>query len=396
VTGSSVSWGLVFILILVPPAFVCEELHAADCRNIRTGFEIPSENYTDQPYVVVTKDNHWLCTLTTGAANKGQTGQHLVATTSGDKGGTSSELIDIEPADGPQASWVMPLLTPSGRVYAFYAYNGDNVETLPGGRRIRADVLGWYCYRYSDDNGRSWSKRHRLPVRVTACDRGNDWAGQVQLMWGIGKPIIHENLVFFGFTKLGRHMLDNGEGWFFRCDNVLTEADVSKIRWQMLPDGEHGLRAPEFGSIQEEHNLVALGTGDLYCMYRTRGGILVTHTAEMAAGVGQSLKRRLICPMASHSSIPALAGEPGGPATARCSSGSTITAAKTSKTEIPLGYAAALRRMVSFTGRSRKSYWMILICRHGSVIPVSSSRMDATGLRRHRSSTTCLKHKPYG
>ncbi|MBI4323817.1 MAG: exo-alpha-sialidase, partial [Chloroflexi bacterium] len=34
----------------------------------------------------------------------------------------------------------------------------------------------------------------------------------------------------------------------------------------------HGLRAPEFGSIQEEHNLVALSDGTLFCIYRTTMG----------------------------------------------------------------------------------------------------------------------------
>lgn len=266
---------LLFIsaIVAVTSGLYCNRpAFATDWRNIRAGFEIPSENYADQPYVVVTKDGNWLCTLTTGSGHEGRPGQHVVATISSDKGETWSELIDIEPANGPQASWVMPLATHSGRVYAFYDYNGENIGALPDGKKIRADTLGWYCYRYSDNNGRSWSERYRLPVRVTACDRANDWSGRVQLMWGIGKPIVHESQVFFGFTKLGRYMLGNGEGWFFRSDNVLTEPDVSKIRWEMLPDGEHGLRSPEFGSIQEEHNLVALNNGDLYCMYRTTMG----------------------------------------------------------------------------------------------------------------------------
>jgi hypothetical protein len=264
---------LISVVIVAAGSLFSEALVlASDWRNIRTGFEIPSENYADQPYAVVTKDGNWLCTLTTGPGNEGQSGQHVVATISSDKGQTWSELIDIEPAGKIQASWVMPLITPSGRVYAFYDYNGDNVVTLPNGKRIRTDTIGWYCYRYSDDNGRSWSERYRLPVRVTACDRANNWAGRVQIMWGIGEPIINENQVFFGFTKLGRYILDNGEGWFFRSDNILTESDVPRIQWHMLPDGDHGLRAPEFGSIQEEHNLVALSNGDLYCMYRTTMG----------------------------------------------------------------------------------------------------------------------------
>ena len=264
--------GCVIAVVLLSSVPFVRELCASDWRDIRTGYEIPSGNYADQPYVVITRDGSWLCTLTTGGGREGQVGQHIVASVSSDKGKTWSKLIDIEPADGPEASWVMPLITPGGRVYVFYDYNGDKVETLPDGRKIRADMLGWYCYKYSDDNGRTWSKRYRLPVRLTACDRANDWKGQVQIMWGVGKPIIYGNSVFFGFTKLGRYMLDDGEGWFFRSGNILTEPDASKINWQMLPDGEHGLRAPEFGSIQEEHNLVPLDSGDLYCMYRTTIG----------------------------------------------------------------------------------------------------------------------------
>ncbi len=247
---------------------------AADWRNLNNGLRIPSESgYADQPYIVVTRDGNWLCVLTTGKGREGQPGQHVVSTISTDKGRTWSPLVDIEPADGPEASWVIPLVIPSGRVYAFYDYNGDNVHTLGAKKNIRADMLGWYVFKYSDDNGRTWSKeRYRLPVRVTACDRANDWQGAVQIFWGIDKPKIIGDSVYFAFTKLGKYILDNGEGWLFRSDNILTERDPAKIRWEMLPQGDHGIRAPEFGSVQEEHNMVPLSGGSLYCVYRTTTG----------------------------------------------------------------------------------------------------------------------------
>jgi hypothetical protein len=244
-----------------------------DPRNIRTGRVIPDEGYCDQPYVVINKDGSWLCTFTTGPGREGQGGQHVVATLSKDQGRTWSPPVDIEPSDGPAASWVMPLITPAGRVYAFYDYNGDRVSTLGDRKNIRADMLGWYCYKYSDDGGRTWSKRYRLPVRETACDRANQWGGKVQIFWGIGKPVTQNGVMWFGFTKLGRYILDDGEGWFFRSDNILHERDVDKIRWEMLPEGEHGLRNDKFGSVQEEHNLVPLSKpGHLYCVYRTTTG----------------------------------------------------------------------------------------------------------------------------
>lgn len=253
-------------------ALAASAFAGTDWRNITNGFLIPSEGYSDQAYVVITRDRHWLCVLTTGKGREGEPGQHVASTISTDQGRTWSPLNPIEPADGPEASWVTPLITPGGRVYAFYNFNGDNVRELRG-RKIRADTFGWYAFRYSDDDGHTWSKeRYRLPVRVTECDRTNDWRGAVQIFWGIDKPKVDNGVAMFGFTKLGKYMLDCGEGWFFRSDNILAESDVAKLHWEMLPVGETGLRAPEFGSIQEEFNAVPLGGGSWYCIYRTTNG----------------------------------------------------------------------------------------------------------------------------
>ena len=243
-----------------------------DPRDIRNGYRIPDEGYCDQPYVVVTPDGNWLCTLTTGAGNEGAGGQHVVSTISKDQGKTWSKLVDIEPATGPAASWVVPVTTPNGRVYAFYTYNGDHVEMLDN-KKIRNDMLGWFCYRYSDDYGQSWSKeRYRLPMRLTACDHTNDWKDKVIIFWGICKPLISDEKVYFSFTKLGRYLLEQGEGWLYCSDNLLTQPDPNKIHWDMRPTGDHGIRKEEFGSVQEEHNLVSLGGEKLYCVYRTTNG----------------------------------------------------------------------------------------------------------------------------
>ena len=231
-----------------------------DPRDIRTGHDIPNEMYVDQPYFVVTKDGNWLCVETTGPGIEGVDGQHIVATISTDKGKTWSEMIDIEPTTGPVASWATPLVVPSGRVYVFYNYNGENITIR------RADCEGWYCYKYSDDHGRTWSQRYRLPMRLTDVDRNNDYQGKHQLFWGIDQPVTHGNTAYFAFTKIGSEQdYALSEGWIYRSDNIFTEPDADKIEWQLLPDGERGLRAPEHGSVQTEHNIVPLANGDLYC-----------------------------------------------------------------------------------------------------------------------------------
>ena len=262
----------VLLAVASQPAAIAETRPSSDPRHIRNGLVIPDEGYCDQPYVVITADGNWLCTLTTGRGEEGHTGQHVVATISPDRGRTWSPLIDIEPADGPEASWAMPLVVPGGRVYVFYDYNGDRIDYVGGRKNVRADMLGWYVYKYSDDHGRTWSaQRYRLPVRQTEIDLRNDYGGGVQMFWGIGKPIIAGRGVLLGFSKIGKYLIDETEGWFFRSDNLAAEPDPSRHQWQMLPEGQIGLRAPR-GLIAEEHNLVELSDGTLYTVYRTVDG----------------------------------------------------------------------------------------------------------------------------
>ena len=253
-----------------------------DPRDIANGWEIPSEGYCDQPYVVKTLDGAWLCVMTTGTGEEGDTGQHIVSTRSTDLGHTWSPLIDMEPADGPESGWAMPLITPSGRVYAFYTYNAENrreaiADSPPyaGGKTIRVDLIGEYAFKYSDDGGITWSdQRYFIPVREMAIDRTNPYGGEVRFFWGVGKPIVHDGVMYFGFAKIGRFgkgTMAITEGCFMRSDNILTESDPTKIDWQTLPQGDHGLRSPE-GPISDEANITALSDGGLFCTYRTIDG----------------------------------------------------------------------------------------------------------------------------
>ena len=253
-----------------------------DPRNIFNGSEIPSEGYSDQPYVVKTQDGAWLCVMTTGCGAEGEHGQHIVAIRSTDFGKTWLPPVDIEPADGPEASWAMPLITPSGRIYVFYTYNSENMreviadeEFCPGGAYNRVDSLGEYAFKYSDDGGVSWSKdRYFIPVREMAIDRNNPYGGSVKFFWGVGKPVKHDKTMYMGFTKVGRFGTGTyavTEVCFLRSDNILTESDPNKIEWTTLPDGDQGLRSPE-GAIAEETSLTVLSDGSLFCTYRTVAG----------------------------------------------------------------------------------------------------------------------------
>lgn len=253
-----------------------------DPRDIANGYEIPSEGYCDQPYVVRTRDGAWLCVMTTGRGHEGNYGQHVVSIRSNDCGRSWMKPVDIEPADGPEASWALPLIVPSGRVYVFYTYNSENIRSVIAddppfrdGVCERVDSLGVYAFKYSDDHGASWSgERHAIPVREMAIDRANPYQGKVRFFWGVGKPLTHGKSAFIPFTKIGR--FGNGffavdECCFLRSDNILTESDPHKIEWQTLPEGDHGLRSPE-GAVAEEPSLTILSDGSLFCTYRTVAG----------------------------------------------------------------------------------------------------------------------------
>jgi hypothetical protein len=141
-----------FIAASAAASVVRAQSGAGDSRDIRNGFSIPKEGYCDQPYVVITNDGNWLCVMTTGSGVEGQPGQHVVSTISSDKGRTWTPLNDIEPVNGPEASWVMPLKTPIGRVYVFYTYNKDNLREIAGvnapGQAHRVDTLGAYAFKF--------------------------------------------------------------------------------------------------------------------------------------------------------------------------------------------------------------------------------------------------------
>lgn len=247
--------------------------------DITTGYEIPSEGYCDQPYIQKLPDGTWLCVMTTGPGGEGDRGQHIVSTRSRDYGKTWEPLTDIEPGDGPDASWATPYLTPYGRVYVFYSYNYQNlrkVKMVDGkGTSHRVDILGRFAMKYSDDGGQSWSEqRWFVPVRETEIDRTNPYQGKVRFFWSVDKMIAHEGAAYLGFTKvrgIQGGAYHSSEAFFLRCDNIDTERDPAKLTWELLPEGDNGLVSP-VGPIASEVNMEVLSDGSFFCTYRTVDG----------------------------------------------------------------------------------------------------------------------------
>ena len=252
-----------------------------DTRHIITGREIPTESYCDQPYIVRTDDGAWLCCVTTGPGREGAEGQHVVTLRSTDRGASWSAPVAVEPGDPRENSYAVMLKVPSGRIYIFYNHNTDNVrEVLTHDRRqtiTRVDSLGHYVFKFSDDHGRSWSaERYDLPVRLFQCDRENVYRGKLCFFWNVGKPFVLDGRTYASLHKvgrLGRGFFAQSEGALLVSDNLLTEPDPGKIRWETLPEGEVGLRTPpDGGPIAEEQSYCTLSDGSIYCVYRSIDG----------------------------------------------------------------------------------------------------------------------------
>ncbi len=255
-----------------------------DARNIKTGLVIPDLSYSDQPYIVKTDDGAWLCCLTTGAGHEGQSGQIVITQRSLDQGKTWQDRVQVEPPSGPEASYAVLLKIPSGRVYIFYNHNTDNIRRIKAdnppfkdGWCRRVDSMGYFVFKYSDDHGKSWSdQRTPIPVREFEIDRKNVYGGDIRFFWNVGKPFILDDRGYVSLHKVGgfgEGFFTSNEGVLLMSDNILTETDPEKIRWQTLPDGDIGLRTPPGGGpISAEQSYSVLSDGSIYCVYRSIDG----------------------------------------------------------------------------------------------------------------------------
>lgn len=284
-------------LILLGSVLFSVETEAAaqDCRNIFKGSKIPTRglSYVEQPYIAVTKDGNWLCAFTTAPDGENFSNQHIVSVISTDKGKSWSEPVDIEPSvNDPKTSWSSLLVVPSGRVYVFYNVAGVDVDIANW--EAAKSTAGTYNFKYSDDHGRTWSKkRYQVPIRRTRVDREVAPEAKIpeDLMWGwcVDAPDIAHGSAFFIFNKFSNFRMwkyVESEGWFIRSDNILTENDPEKIRWTTYPEGEEGIYSPELrrpghprlgkgGGIQTEFHSVGLSTpGHFYCVNRTEKGLI--------------------------------------------------------------------------------------------------------------------------
>jgi len=260
------------------------KIEKMDWRNIRNGREIPTEYYSDQPYILKADDGAWVCSLTTGEGKEGLPGQYVMTMRSTDMGRTWENINRMEPKGSPENSYSVLLKTSYGRIYCFYNFNKDNVREIiatdppfEGGICKRVDSQGYYVFRYSDDNGMTWSdQRGEVPMRRFRWDLENPYKGEIMFFWNVGKPLVHDDCAYLSIHKvgeMGHGFFAKSEGVLIKSENIMYERDITKLRFETLPEGDIGIRTPEGGGpVSEEHSYVPLSDGSFFTVYRTIDG----------------------------------------------------------------------------------------------------------------------------
>lgn len=173
-----------------------------DWRNIVNGLPLPSESgYCDQPCVVTAADGSLVGVVTTGSGDEGAFGEYVGIIRSEDGGKSWTEPLSLEDRS-KESSYGVLISDSRGRLYCFYCYNLDGVRAGDG--ISRRDMGGTFCFRFSDDCGRTWSLRRIVPVREFALDR--EYPVYVRgkryyLFWNVNAPFFIGDTLYIGLTK---------------------------------------------------------------------------------------------------------------------------------------------------------------------------------------------------
>lgn len=239
--------------------------------------ESDSEN---QHFLVVPTPERTFLAFWTQATRENAPDQRCVVSRSEDLGETWSEPVEVGgPAeDGRIASWGFPIVVPhTGRVYFFYNKNTDVDD-------VREDTTGQCRYRWSDDDGRTWSEQHGVvQIRPSAISHPDP---EVPPSWICYQtPMVTPGGdVLAGFTRWASRAVGGDAGlfeldseiWFLRFEDILTADDPLSLKVTTWPEGDHGLRVPRPDdasvSVAQEPSMQPLPDGRIICVMRTMTG----------------------------------------------------------------------------------------------------------------------------
>ena len=235
-------------------------------REISTGNIIDSSKYAEEPTVLKLRNNSWACFFAKSDTGEGCLDTKVLMSTSNNKGHTWSHG---NPIDSAGTFTPVACVNSFGRIFLFYVFN-DSISFLNQYNFYSYGYVGALCYKYSDDNGTTWSQREYIQVPLSVIYYPRKLKGYNQQWVIVSKPIIVNNQLYFSLTKFDPIL--GSSGWVLNCNNINTETDNSKLSWTFLPDNITCIYSPTMGMVQEEHNIVGLNSGAFCCVFRTTLG----------------------------------------------------------------------------------------------------------------------------
>jgi hypothetical protein len=201
---------------------------------------------------------------------------------SDDEGKTWSDPEIIDGSPDISASWSVPIVGPSGRIYLLYSYYGGDHRLHGGGCRL--------AWRISDDGGHTWSKRVLRDLRPSPVDADN---GMISFLFWRQAEVDAQGRPLLAYTRLGVNERFAGlhpkrkwtQGECLRIDNLSAEPPPEDLAFSYLPGKiEDALTVPQPEqpeiSWANEPSFVPLADGRILAVLRTRRGCLYASVSD--------------------------------------------------------------------------------------------------------------------
>ncbi len=173
--------------------------------------------------------------------------------------------------DDTQASWAVPVMSKSGKIYVIYLSELDNANHEEG------SFCGIFKVISTTDLGQTWSEPAVIEAPVTPRDYSRS---QQNVIFQIPTRL-PDGRFLVGFTKWTSYRLYKpAERWsfrdsrvcFFHLENVDDDPDAANLRYTFLPESADIVLPspsdPSIGVVQEP-SIVILPDGRLFCALRT-------------------------------------------------------------------------------------------------------------------------------
>lgn len=224
-----------------------------------------------------------LMAVWTQSTSEGQSDQHIVFAQSTDEGQTWSQprLIagPAKPGQGQMASWQLPLVSKSGRIYVLYSQHIGKFDTFP-------HTTGRMDGIYSDDRGKTWSTPQTAAMPRSPRDNPDPSFPGNWIVWQKPLRLAEDNRYLAGFTRWTSTAVKKNPtpSWisldarveFMRFDNVDENPEVADLKITWIASGTNALHVPFPGhpeiSACQEPSIVKLPDGRLFCVMRTAAG----------------------------------------------------------------------------------------------------------------------------